>query len=252
MKSVIKLLALLCFPLVSSPTFSQDERDVAETQKVQFSGTINMNTNGISPVPAFSLDKPSIIGTFSLERKRINFNPEIAFSTTGQPWFINPRITYKAIDRKKFDFSIGTIYSLSYSYPEELINNNLEARTKIEHYALLQSTSAYALSENFSVSLATYHGFGLSTAPIKRGNFFVFGGNIDRVQLGKHLYYSIFSQLTYINLDSETDGIFASSTFGVGHKNWPLILSTQLSQPLVTNIAPEPSFKWNVGLTYNF
>jgi len=72
------------------------------------------------------------------------------------------------------------------------------------------------------------------------------------VQLGKHLYYSIFSQLTYINLDSETDGIFASSTFGVGHKNWPLILSTQLSQPLVTNIAPEPRFKWNVGLTYNF
>ncbi len=230
MKSVPKLLAMLCFLLVSSPLYLQDVRDLVVIKKVQFSGTINMNTNGISPVPAFSLDKPSIIGTFSLERKRINFNPEIAYSTKGKPWFINPRVTYRAIDGKKFDFNVGTIYSLSYSYPEELINNNLETGTKIEHYALIQLTSAYALSEKFLFSLTTlttYHGFGLRSASIKRGNFFVFGGNIDRVQLGKQMFYSIFSQLTYINLDSETDGIFASSTFGVGHKNWPLFLSTQ-------------------------
>lgn len=238
--------------------FSYGQEDVdenvqtEESRNFKFSGSININTNGISPVPAFSLDKPSIIGTFSLEKRRLKFNPEIAFSTKMKPWFINPRFTYNVIDREKFGFDISTLFSFSYSYPEELINNNLETSTKIEHYALLQSTSLYTLSKKTSISLTTFHGFGLKSASIKRGNFFVLGGSIAKQKISEKLYHSLFPQLTYINLDGEDEGLFASCTFGVGHNDWPFFLSTQLTQALATNISPNPGFKWNVGLSYNF
>jgi hypothetical protein len=44
--------------MASVLTFSQDEKDLAESQKILLTGTVDLNTNGISPVPAFSLDKP--------------------------------------------------------------------------------------------------------------------------------------------------------------------------------------------------
>ena len=218
----------------------------------KFSGSINLNTNGISPVPAFSLDKPSIIGTFSLDRKRLMLNPEIAFSTKGKPWFINPRFTYKVVDGDNFNFGISTLYSFSYSYPEEMINNNLRTTTRVEHYMLFQSTFVYTAAEKASISLTTFHGFGLKSASIQRGNFFILGGSFTELKISERLYYSFFPQLTYINLDGETEGLFGSCTFGLGHNNWPFFLSTQITQALATNILPDPGFKWNVGVTYNF
>lgn len=252
MNSGITLFIVLCFLWASLPIFSQEVGDLAEANKVQFSGSINLNTNGISPVPAFSLDKPSIIGIFSLKKNRLSFNPEIAFSTRGKPWFINPRFTYKVVDGEKFDFNISTLYSFSYSYPEKLVNNNLQTSTKIEHYALLQSTSTYTLSKKTSFSLTTFHGFGLKSASIKRGNFFILGGNIANLKITENLYHSLFPQLTYINLDGDTSGLFASAIFGIGHKKLPFFLSTQLTQALTTNISPNPGFKWNIGLSYIF
>lgn len=218
----------------------------------KFSGTININTNGISPVPAFSLDKPSIIGIFSLKRKRLSFTPEIAFSLKGKPWFISPRFTYGVVDSEKFNFNISAAYSFSYSYPEELINNILQTNTTVENYILLQSASTYILSKKTSISLITFHGFGQESASIKRGNFFVLGGNIVQLKISKNLYYSLFPQLVYVNMDGDTDGLFASGIFGIGHKKLPFFLSTQLTQALATNISPNPGFKWNVGLSYNF
>ncbi len=248
----LKLVAVFGILLTYFPMFSQDTEDLPESRKVQFTGSINLNTNGISPVPAFSLDKPSIIGTCSVDWKRLSFNPEIAFSLKGEPWFINPRFTYMAIDRKNFDLSIGTIYSSSYSYPEVLLNGGLQSTTLLEHYMLFQSTSKYQLTEKSDISITTYHGFGIGAASIKRGNFFVFGANFKELRITNKLYYNIQPQLTYINLDGDTEGLFAASTFGLGIKKWPFVLSTQMSQSLVTNISPEPGFKWNVGLTYAF
>ena len=247
------LIVLLLFISLSYGQADIDEKVQGEvSNSFKFSGIINLNTNGISPVPAFSLDKPSIIATFSLERKRLKFNPEIAFSTKGKPWFISPRLTYKLVDGENFDFAISTQYSFSYSYPEELINNSLLTMTKVEHYTILQSTSTYVLSEKTSIGLTTFHGFGLKSASIQRGNFLILGGNITKLKISEKLYHSLFPQLTYINLDGDTEGLFISCTFGVGHKSWPFFLSTQLTQSLATNISPDPGFKWNVGLSYNF
>ncbi len=239
-------LALTLFRSVAQ----ENEND--EDRGLKFSGYINLNTNGISPVPAFSLDKPSVIGTFSLNRKRIGFNPEMAVSTEGKPWFINPRITYKAIDGKKFGFSLATLYSFNFTYPEELVGSVLQATTKVEHYALLQSTSNYTISKKTSIGLTTFHGFGLKNASIKRGNFFVLGANITKLKIMGNFYHSLFPQLVYIDLDGDTQGLFASAIYGIGHNKWPFFLSTQLTQSLSTNISPDPSFKWNLGLTYNF
>jgi len=55
-----------------------------------------------------------------------------------------------------------------------------------------------------------------------------------------------------LNLDGDTDSFFVSGVAGIGHKKLPLFLSSQINQPVVTSISPNPGFSWNVGLSYTF
>ncbi|WP_343487494.1 hypothetical protein [Allomuricauda sp. d1] len=242
---------LVFSPILFSTLYCQ-ELEETSNRGIEFSGSINLNTNGISPVPAFSLDKPSVIGIFSLKRKRFGFTPEMAFSTKAKPWFINPRITYEMIDGEKFGFSLSALYSFNFTYPEELIGNTLQSTTVVEHYALLQSNSIYSISAKLSIGLTTFHGLGLQNASIQRGNFFILAANITKLKITENLYHSLFPQLVYVDLDGDSQGLFVSTIYGIGHKKWPFFLSTQLTHAAATNISPNPGFKWNVGLTYHF
>ena len=245
-----KFLLLTILILLKYPVRGQNKNK--DTTKFELSGTLNVNTNGISPVPAFSLDKPSVIGSFSLSRKRLAFTPEAAFSLKAKPWFISPRFTYRAINGKKFSLDISTAYTFNYTYPEEFLNGRWQTSTTVEHYILLQSASTYRVSKKTSISLITFHGFGQKLASIKRGNFFVLGGKIVKMKITENLYHSLFPQLVYVNMDGATDGLFVSGIYGIGHKKLPFFLSTQLTQPLATNISPNPGFKWNLGLSFIF
>lgn len=244
---------VLFFPLLLSMyAVCAQVADNSEIMGLQFSGVLKINTNGIATVPAFSLGEPAVVGILSVNKKRFGFDQYVAFSAQGEPWFFESYFNYKLVEGKKFDFSTSAMWGIGYSHPEVILDGTQQTIAKAERYAFLIFSSTYTLTEKISINGATYHGYGFPELSIRWANFVSLVGNITELKMGKFLYYSLFPQLLYINLDYRTDAFFIAGTFGVGHKKWPLFLSTQMSQVFAGNLFPSPGFKWNIGLTYHF
>jgi hypothetical protein len=231
---------------------SAQGKDASEFMGLRFSGVLKINTNGIATVPAFSLGEPAIIGVISANKKQFGMDQYIAFSAQGKPWFLESYFNYKLVDLTRFYFSASAMWGIGYSHPEVILDGAPQTIDKAERYAFLIFSSTYTLTDKISVSGSTYHGYGFPELSIRWAHFVSVSGNIGKLNLSKSLYGNLSPQLLYINLDYQTDGFFAAGTFGVGHRKWPLFLSTQVSQVFEGNISPSPGFKWNIGLSYYF
>lgn len=225
---------------------------VEEGNGFKFSGTIGLNTNGISPVPAFSLGKPAIMGFFSLRKNRFSFDPEVAYSTDGKPWFFSSCFRYRIFGKKNFGIKVAANWSVTHSYPEVIENGISKTITKAEQYLVFEFVPTYKLTEKFSLRSAVFIGRGFDKGSLKQMHFISLVANIAKLRLSDKLYYSLFPQVFYLNLDGDTDSFFVSGVAGIGHQKFPLFLSSQINQPVVTGISPNPGFSWNVGLSYNF
>lgn len=218
----------------------------------KFSGTISANTNGISPIPAFSLEKPAIVGSLSLRKKRFSYDPETAFSVKGVPWFLNSYFRYRLIEKPRFQFRTGVIWGIGYSYPEVTLNGVSRTIAIAERFFWLELVPKYVISEKLALSSIIFIGYNFEPGSVKRIDYISLIGNITKAGLGKKVYLNFFPQIFYLNLDGATDGFFIAGVLGIGLTKLPLVLSTQFNQTLTTSISPDPGFKWNVGLSYSF
>ena len=86
---------LVCCLLMVSSIVSAQEKNDTTPAVFQFSGTLILTTNGISPIPAFSLEKPAILGFLSLRKKGLVMIQKWLFHPREYPGFL---ITVFAID----------------------------------------------------------------------------------------------------------------------------------------------------------
>lgn len=229
-----------------------DKATTEDAYGFKFSGTIGLNTNGISPVPAFSLGKPAIMGFLSLRKNRFSFDPEIAYATDGTPWFFSSCFRYLIWDKNKWGIKVAAVWNVSNSYPEVIENGVSQTITKSNKYLVFEFVPTYQISDKLSIGGAIFVGRGFEKGALKQMHFISLVGNIVKLPVTKKLYCSLFPQVFYLNLDGDTDSLFVSGAAGIGHNKLPLFLSTQMNQPLVTSISPDPGFSWNVGLSYTF
>ena len=218
----------------------------------KFSGTLILSTNGISPIPAFSLDKPAVLVNLSLRKRRFSFNPEMSFSTKGIPWYLNNFFRYRLIEKKRFQFQTGLIWGIGYSYPKVIQNGISRTIAKAERFLWLELVPKYKISEKVAISSTTFSGYNFEPGSVKRINYISLIGNITKIKLHNFIYGSFFPQLFYLNIDNKSDGFFVAGVLGIGHNKLPLFLSAQVNQTLTTTITPDPGFKWNVSLSYSF
>jgi hypothetical protein len=244
-------VSFYCLLLVA-PTVSAQEKTDTTRAEFHFSGTLSLTTNGISPIPAFSLEKPAITGFLSLRKKRFSYDPEMAFSIKGIPWFFNNCFRYRLIEKPRFQFRTALIWGIGNSYPQIVENGRTNSITKAERFFWLELMPRYKISEKIALSSITYSGYNFEPGSVKRINYISLIGNFTKIRLKQNLYYSFFPQLFYLNLDGSTDGFFASGVLGIGHNKVPLFLSMQMNETLTTTISPNPGFKWNISLAYSF
>ena len=85
---------------------------VDSTKKVwQFHGNIQVNNNGISPVPAFSLGKPALMTSLFLTKGRFTYSPEFNYGSDGKPWVVNQWFRYQWT-QGKWAYRTGLNFSL--------------------------------------------------------------------------------------------------------------------------------------------
>lgn len=218
----------------------------------QASGMLSITTNGIAPVPAFSLEKPAVSAFLSLRNNRFSFDPEMAFSLDGIPWFLNSNIRYNLIEKSTFKLRTGLMWGISFSYPEISLNGSPQDIAKAERLFLFELIPEYRMSEKAALSLTTYMGHNSDPGAVERFSYVSAAGRITKIRVYKSIYGSLFPQLYYLNIDGTSDGFFVSGIFGVEHEKFPFFLSAQINQTITTTISPDPAFKWNISFTYRF
>jgi len=240
-KQLCSLVLIFIFTL----SWSQKGPDSTRSKELKAEARVSLNSNGIAYVPAFSLDKPAIIGSFSLIKNRFSYDPALYFSMDLRPWIIDNWFHYKIIDRPVFEFKAGAVISAFFSEletPEGVIHQT-------QKYLAAELIGKYKFTPMSSLSFTYLLDRGQDPGTIT-GHFFNLQADRSDIPLGKKGLLSASAQIFYLNYTGENDGLFVAGNVSASLRNVPFALFFQAIQALSSNIEPFPGFKWNVGLSY--
>lgn len=240
-----KLLASLILFSVFTISWSQESADSTRSKKLKAEATVSINSNGIAYIPAFSLDKPALIGSFSLIKGRFSYDPQLCYSLELRPWIIDNWFHYKIIDRPVFEFRAGAVISSFFSE----IETDDEVIHQAQKYLAVEFTGKYKFNPTTSLSLTYLLDRGQDPGTVT-GHFFNLQADKSDIRLGKRGLLSGALQVFYINYTGNEDGLFAAGNISFSLRNIPFAVFGQAIQAISSNIDPFPKFKWNVGLSY--
>lgn len=241
MRKILILLLILCN---FNAGWSQESADSSK-RKLKAEATVSLNSNGIAYVPAFSLDKPAIIGSFSLIKNRFSYDPALYYGLDLRPWIIDNWFHYKIVDRPVFEFKVGGVISAFFSEVETAEETIHQA----QKYFAAEFVGTYKFSPLSSLSFTYLIDRGQDPGTIT-GHFFNLQADRSDIPLGKKGLLSASLQIFYLNYTGDNDGLFTAANVSASIRNVPFAIFAQAVQALSSNISPFPGFKWNVGLSY--
>jgi hypothetical protein len=240
-----KLPALLLILFTFSISWSQEGPDSNRSKKLKAQATVSLNSNGIAYVPAFSLDKPAIIGTFSLVKGRFSYDPQLSYSMELRPWIIDNWFHYKIVDRPAFEFKAGAVISSFFSEYE----TGGEVVHQAQKYLAVEFISTYKFSGGSSLAFTYLLDRGQDPGTMQ-GHFFNLQADKSGIKMGKKGLLDARLQLFYIDYNYNNDGLFTAGYISASLRNIPFAIFGQAILPLSSNMDPSPEFKWNIGLSY--
>lgn len=240
----IALLSVLSF--IFSLSYSVESNDTTRT-RLHATCTVTINTNGISTIPAFSLGEPAIMSFITLSKGRFSYDPVLAYGMDMRPWFIDNWLHYRIVDRESFILRTGVNFSVFFSDLKLPDKDVLQG----ERYWALELAGIYKISSRTILTLMYWNDRGQDQGTIS-GHFFSLTGEYNEMKIGRAINLSAALQVFYIDYDGNNDGLFLSPRISSSVKSIPLALFFQATQPLVTNISPDPGFEFNIGLQYTF
>ncbi len=239
-----KLLISLAVLSIFGTGWSREGPDSTK-HKLHAEAKVSLNSNGIAYVPAFSLDKPAIIGSLSLMKNRFSYDPALYYGLDLRPWIIDNWFHYKIIDRPSFEWKAGAVISAFFS--------ELETTEGVIHqtqkYLAAEMTAKYRLSPFTALSFTYLIDRGQDPGTLK-GHFFNLQADRSHIPMGKKGLLSASLQVFYLEYTGSNDGLFTAANVSATLRNVPFALFFQAIQALDSNITPFPGFKWNLGLSY--
>jgi hypothetical protein len=223
------------------------ERADSVKSKLKFSGNLSLNTNGIASIPAFSLGKPAIIASLTLQKKRFSYDPVVAYGLNLRPWIIDNWFHYRIISRPKFDLRLGADFSMFFSEYDTGDEKILQG----QQYLTFEIAGVYKITPKSSYSLMYWSDNGQDPGTMT-GNFFNMMYDQSDIRIGKSVLLSVNVQFFYIDYTGNNDGLFLAPKVGSQIENIPVSLFFQATQAIVSNVEPFPGFRWNAGVAYLF
>jgi len=242
----MRKLIYVIFIFISVNAFSQEEAD-STRNPLKVSGTVSLNSNGIAPIPAFSLGKPALIAALSLKKNRFSYDPQLSYGLDIRPWIIDNWLHYRVIEKPEFELKTGfdaSMFFSEYKTPDEVILRG-------QRYATFELAGIYKMSRKSSLSFVTWYDRGLDKGTLI-GYFFNLVADRSDISVGKHLLMDINVQIFYIDYTGKNDGLFISPKISSSVRNLPFSITFQAIQTVNSNISPFPKFRWNLGLAYSF
>lgn len=225
---------------------------VDSTQKsYPISGAVAVTQNGFSILPMFTLGKPAAIFDLSVGNVRLAFEPQFRFSLEGRPWSFIFWFRYKAVNQKKFKFSISGHPSVAFRNTT-LYDKMGVSKTILnpQQYFATEWIPSYQVSKKVNWGMYYLVSQGLTEGTNHRTNFVTFNADINNVLLAKDTFLRFFPQIYYLDIDG-VDGYYITETLTLSNKHIPFTISSIMNKKLNSRI-PGDDFVWNISLNYLF
>jgi hypothetical protein len=242
MRIYLSLLLLI----ICTTAYSGEKTDSTRA-KLQISGNVSLNSNGMAPIPAFSLGKPAIIAALTLAKKRFSYDPSVAYGLNLRPWTIDNWLHYRLIFKPKFELRAGFDFSMFFMEYDTGEDKILQG----QQYLTAEIAGIYKISPQNSVTLMYWSDNGQDPGSLK-GNFYNIVYDQANIRIGNSLHLSVNVQLFYLDYTGNNDGLFISPKIALTYKDLPLSVFSQATQAITSNTEPFPGFRLNAGLAYIF
>jgi hypothetical protein len=228
--------------------FAQEEKTSGISH---FSGNISVTNNGLSLIPAFSLNRPAAIFELSVGGERLSFDPEMRFALDGQPWSFIFWWRYKIVKSDKFKLHIGA--HPAFIFENKMVddgNGNMIESMEAKRFFAGEISPSYNFNENNKVTFLYLQGRSLGKVPFALNQFVALGTSHTNVRLSEKLFLNAKPQLFYLKMN-EKDGYFASGSLVIGKKDFPVSIGSIISKKIVSEIEVD-NWIWNLSLIYSF
>lgn len=220
------------------------------SNKIHVSGAISVTNNGISVIPTFMLGKPATIFDLVVQKKNFSFEPQFRFAIEDvKPWSFIFWLRYKLVQTEKFRMGIGWHPSTVFSNSVGTVNGVTKELITVKRYFAGELSPTYSIAKNVSVGVYYLYSRGLVDAT-RNTNFVALSGNFSHIILSGDYFMKLAPQVYYLRMDDNV-GYYATSSFVVAKKNFPLSVSSVINKKIESTIASE-DFVWNVSLVYSY
>ena len=187
----------------------------------------------------------------SVGKSKLSFEPELAFSLEGKPWYSLFWFRYKLANTGRFKMTAGTHLGLNFKDAILPVDMDLTEVKVVDRYLAAELAPSYSITKNISVGMYYLHARGLDPGANQMTNFVTLNASFSNIKLTDKFFMKATPQFYYLNMDAG-DGFYFTSAFTLAKTNFPLSLLSVINKSIKTDIPAGKDFVWNVTLTYSF
>jgi hypothetical protein len=217
---------------------------------VAVTGSVNVNSKGISLVPALTLGRPAAIFDLGVRKGAASFEPQLRFALDGKPWSFLLWGRYRAIEGKKLRLTLGAHPAFSFRTTTATIGTASRELIEVRRYVAVEATPTYATSANTTVGGYYLYSHGVDRGAPPHTHLVAARAGLSNVTMGRFVL-QVAPQFYYLYTNGQ-DGTYVSASAAFGRHGSPWSVTAVVNQPVATKVAGGGDFLWNVGIGYAF
>ena len=264
--SIAGAILFLSFILPARFAFSQE----VEQERKAFAGTVGITNKGVSQIPNFTLGKPAVQFYTRIGKRKLTFEPELRFATTGKPWDFVFRWQYRMLQTDKFRLRVALNSVLNFvtsSVTETEDEDNVQRDAIIaRRFIGGQILPEYSLTKNLNIGMLFLYARGIEKSTLRNLNFIVFTTRLSNIDVFDAWTVTLNSQVYYLRIDERIDekiderideridemsGTYFSSSAVLAKRGFPFSLSAMINKSLHTDISGD-DFLWSASVIYSY
>jgi hypothetical protein len=183
--------AILFLFLLAIITCQGQDKD-STFHKFKADVNFSLNSNGVNPIPAFSLGKPAVVATAAISKGRFSWDPALAYGLDAKPWYIDNWFHYLIINKPVFKLRTGLNFSMFFSnknLPDEII-------LKGERYFTGELAGIFYITPTTSITVMYWSDNGQEHGTLT-GSFYNVIGEKSGIKLGRRCLMTASLQLFF-------------------------------------------------------
>jgi hypothetical protein len=244
------VLALFVWSGLASETRAQDA--AGPPSPVEASGAVNVNTKGISLVPALTLGRPAAIFDLAVRKRGLSFEPQLRFALDGKPWSFLLWGRYRAVTGEKFRITVGGHPAFSFrTTTTDGVDGRPQDLIEVRRYIAGEVTPTWVLSPRVSAGGYYLYSHGIDPGAPPHTHLAAARAYLSNIQVFGDYVVQAAPQLYFLRTNGQ-NGTYLGASASFGRRGSPWSIGAIVNQPIRSDVVRGQSFLWNVGVNYAF